>query len=228
MGVVVLAARARRGAEELPAELPAVAGLSGTTGRARPVVLAGERILPVAPGLRPLLPSGGLRRGSTVGVAASTSLVLTLLSGPSSAGSWCAVVGLPGLGVAAAVEAGIVLGRLAMVPTLPPERWVTVVAALIDAIDLVVVRPPARTAPATIRRLAARTRERGAVLAVAGSPWWPTELQLEVVRGRWHGLGEGHGHLETHDIEVACRGRRVAGHERTATLRLTAGPDGPG
>ncbi|MDP8986796.1 MAG: hypothetical protein M3N11_00370, partial [Actinomycetota bacterium] len=49
--------------------------------RARPVALAGEQVLPVLDPLRPLLPEGGLRRGTTVtvdGASGATSLALAL------------------------------------------------------------------------------------------------------------------------------------------------------
>src|SRR5581483_11245519 len=89
-----------------------VAGLvhgTGLTGLVRPasehadrVGGAGERMLPVRPELRRLLPGGGLRRGSTVAVRdgaapGSVSVLLALLAAASAAGSWCAVVGLPTL-----------------------------------------------------------------------------------------------------------------------------------
>ncbi|MEX5634340.1 DNA polymerase Y family protein [Parafrankia sp. FMc2] len=75
----------------------------------------GERILPALPALARVLPSGGLRRGTTVGVSGSSSLLLTLLAAPSQAGSWCGLVGVRSLGMLAAVEAGVVPGRLAVV-----------------------------------------------------------------------------------------------------------------
>ena len=49
---------------------------------------------PVDPTLADVLPDG-LRRGSTVSVAGSVSLLLAVLGGPSSAGAWCALIGLP-------------------------------------------------------------------------------------------------------------------------------------
>ena len=100
----------------------------GLTGLVRPASAhvphpdgVGERILPVLPELRGLFPAGGLRRGSTVLVGGSTSLLLSLLTSASSAGSWCAVVGMPDLGLVAAAEFGIALGRLALVPDPGPD-----------------------------------------------------------------------------------------------------------
>src|SRR5258705_4817871 len=60
-----------------------------------------DQSLPVAAALRPLLPGGGLRRGSTIAVATpglpreamatgATSLLYALLAEASAAGSWCA------------------------------------------------------------------------------------------------------------------------------------------
>src|SRR5918993_940204 len=79
--------------------------------------LADERLLPVVPALQPLLPGGGLRRGTPVAVTRSAALALALVAGASAAGSWVAAVGLPDLGILAAAETGIALERLALVPT---------------------------------------------------------------------------------------------------------------
>src|SRR5258705_3116245 len=94
----------------------------------------GDRILPVLPELRQLLPAGGLRRGSTVAVTPGhTSVLLALLVAASAAGSWCAVVGLPSLGALAAAELGIAMDRLALVPH-PGAEWPAVVGALLDGL----------------------------------------------------------------------------------------------
>src|SRR4051812_4516850 len=58
----------------------------------------GGDVLPVAAPLRPLLPAGGLRRGSSVSVASgtgSTSLLFGLLTAASAQGMWAGVVGVP-------------------------------------------------------------------------------------------------------------------------------------
>ena len=60
-------------------EPAALAALAGLPAAARPVALAGGKALPVLAALAGLLPGGGLRRGSTVAVAGSTSLALALL-----------------------------------------------------------------------------------------------------------------------------------------------------
>ena len=201
-------------------------GLSTTLrSSGRSAVLADERLLPVVPALRPLLPNQGLRRGATVAVGRSAALALALVAGASAAGSWVAAVGLPDLGILAAAETGIALERLALVPTPGPRAWPTVVAALLDAIDVVLVRSPPGLPPAQARRLAARARERGAVLIPLG-PWpEPADLRLVVTASAWHGLGQGHGTLRVRQVEVAVTGRGPASRERRALLWLPS-PDG--
>src|SRR3954469_25378007 len=162
--------------------------------RARPETVGrseGDRPLPVLPALEPLFATGGLRRGSAVTVRGSASLLLALLAGPSGRGAWCGVVGVPGLGLAAAAEAGIALERLALVPD-PGRDWAAVAAALLDAMEVVVVAPRGRVPDADVRRLAARARQRGAVLVPFGPVPWPgAELRLSLVDGVWEGLGDG-------------------------------------
>jgi hypothetical protein len=192
--------------------------LAGVAGVVRPVALAEERLLPVVPRLEPLLVGGGLRRGSTVSVVGSTSLALLLAAGPSTAGSWTAAVGLPALGMVAAAEAGLVLERVALVAD-PGEQWATVAAALLDAVDVVLVRPSRRLRHADARRLAARARERGSVL-VPLAPWDGADVTLSVAGGVWHGVGQGEGHLTGRQVEVVAGGRGAAARERRATLCL--------
>lgn len=183
-----------------------------------PVSLAGQHVLPVLPMLAPLLAGGALRRGSTVAVAGSMSLALALLAGPSAGGSWCAAVGLPALGLSAAAEWGVALRRLALVAH-PGQDWPSVVATLLDALDVVLAGPPARVRSADARRLVARGRERGAVLIVAG-PWEGADVRLAVVESHWQGVGDGHGHLQARRVEVVAEGRGAAARPRRARLWL--------
>jgi hypothetical protein len=192
----------------------------------RPVTLARDQVVPVLAGLRGLMPEGGLQRGSTVvvdGAGAATSLALAVAAGPSAAGGWVAVVGRDDLGLAAAVETGLVLERLALVAEPPPDQWAMVVAALIGAVDVVVVGSARRLRAADARRLAARARERGTVLIQApGGSASPLEadLRLTVVATHWQGLGAGHGHLQARRLSVEAVGRRRAARPRRAELWL--------
>ncbi len=206
--------------------LAPLAPLEELAGHARPVAMAGERLLPVLEPLAPLLPGGGLRRGTVVGISASTSLALALLAGASAAGSWCGAVGLPSLGVVAAAELGVALERFPLVAAPGnADEWAWAVAALLDAVDVVLARPPGRVGAAAARRLAARARERSTVLVVSGA--WPEALdvRLEVESAAWEGVGDGYGRLRARRVEVVAGGRGAASCQRRATLWLP-GPDG--
>lgn len=200
--------------------VPAVRGLAGLLAeRAGPD--RADRRLPVAPALAGLLPAG-LRRGSVLSVQGSAGVLLTLIAAASAEGAWCALVGLPAIGVLAAADLGVDLARLALVPE-PGPAWLGVTAALVDTFDVVVVRPPACAAPAQTRRLAARIRERGAVLVVDGA--WPgAEVDLQVLQARWEGMGSGHGRLSGYELEVQSQGRGAAHRARRAVLRLGCEP----
>jgi hypothetical protein len=199
----------------------------------RPVTIAAHRVVEVDGALAPLFPEGGLRRGSTIAVggagtsSGATTLALGLVARASRQGSWCAAVGMPSLGLVAAGELGVSLDRLALVPE-PGPQWPTVVAALLDAVELVLMAPPDRVRPADARRLGARVRERGAVLVVMQQAIrWPerVELALDVATGSWRGLGDGHGLLEARQAEVVASGRGAAARPRRARLWLP-GADG--
>ena len=189
----------------------------------RPVTFAHEQLLDVLEPLRGILPGGGLRRGSSVALdgPAATSLALALAAAPSAAGSWVATVGMPSLGLVAAAELGVSLARLALVADPGPQAWGSVVAALIDAFDVVLVRADGRVRTGDSRRLLARARERGAVVLRTGHGWQEgAEVRLTVAAGRWEGLGEGHGHLRARQVEVVVGGRRAAGREQRIRLWL--------
>lgn len=184
-------------------------------------------LLPVPQALAELFPEGGVRRGSTITVSGSSSLVLALLAEVSQHQGWCAEVGSPLLGSAAAAEAGVELERFVRVAE-PGEQWPSVVASLLEAFDIVVVHPSPRTRETDMRRLSARARERSAVLLVAGkweaahytSAWPGAQLGLTVIEQRWHGLGSGHGYLQAHELEVQSLGRGAAVRPRRATVWL--------
>jgi hypothetical protein len=182
--------------------------------------------VPVLPALRPIVPGGGLRPGSAVELAGqgSGSLGLALLAGVSRHGGWCAAVGLPELGVLSAAGMGVEPERLLLVDD-PAGRWPDVSAALLEAVDLVLLRPPDRPAAAVVRRLNALARKHGSVLAVNGQPWEGARLRLEVSESHWTGLGDGHGHLRGRQARVTAHGRGAATQGRDAWIWLP-GHDG--
>ena len=154
-------------------------------------------------------------------VTGGTSLALALVAGPSAAGSWCAAVGVPSLGLVAAAEVGVVLERFPLVAR-PGSDWPAVTAALLDAVDVVLLCPPPHVRAADARRLRARARERGAVLVTTGTSIPDADVRLTMTRGEWEGLGPGHGRLQARRVEVVATGRGAAARERRTSLWLPA------
>jgi len=164
-----------------------------------------SRALDTSPTVAGLLPGGTLKTGVAYAIEGSTSLAMALMAGPSHAGAWCGVVGVPSIGAEAAAAAGIDLERLALVPY-PGDQWMPVTAALADVLTVVLVRPPLPPSDGTVARLMARLRERGTTLIVLGR--WPNaEARLEVTRNEWNGLGDGHGYLRSRVLGVGVTGR---------------------
>ena len=189
------------------------AALARAAQRAQPVTLAREQLLPVLPAFDGLLPEPGLRRGTVTQVhgPGATSLALALLAGCSAAGSWTAVVGMPGLGLAAAGELGVVLERLLVVDVPASSPWATAGAAALDGVDALLVEVPRRLRDADARRLQARLRERGAVLVLVGAPGsFQPDLVVAAQPPVWHGVGHGWGHLQARCLPVEVSGRRSA------------------
>lgn len=194
--------------------------------RVRPLALGAERLVTVPETLAALLPQGGLPRGSTIatGGVAAASLALALAAPTTASGSWIAVVGLAQLGLLAGAELGVDLERVLLVADPGSQAWPAAVAALLDAVDLVLVRPGRPITPTVQRRLQARARDRGSVLVQVGglTSHWAQAPDL-VLRGSdpaWVGLGPGHGRLQARQLTVTAEGRRGAGRPRSERLWL--------
>ncbi|MXW75675.1 MAG: hypothetical protein F4Y27_14245 [Acidimicrobiaceae bacterium] len=201
--------------------------------RVAPMALAHQRTLPLLPAVSDLFVGGSLQRGLTVAVngIGATSMALVLAAGPSRAGSWTALVGTEELGLGAVAEAGIALERLLVVGPVDASTNAGVVAALVGAVDVVLVGSGLRFRPADLRRLSARLRESGSVLIQIGSPQIGSgkapgvDVGVRVMAAQWSGLGEGHGHLRSRKVEVRAQGRGAATRTRAVSL-LLPGPNG--
>jgi hypothetical protein len=201
--------------------------------RVRPGALAHERLLAVDPALVPLLPLGGLRRGSVIstGGVAATSLALGLAATPSGDGAWVGVVGIPSFGAAAAAELGLAVHRMFLVAAPPVGRWAEVVAAVADGAEIVIATLPSGVRVGDARRVQARLATRGAVLllsrpgerAGAGLGGFQPDLELTVTDAVWEGIGDGFGRLSARRVVVELAGRRgrAVRHEL-----LVPGPSG--
>ena len=177
-------------------------------GAVSPEAAVSDRFLPVPDALVPLVPFGGLRRGSAVRVEGSTSLLLGMAAAACRDGAWCAVVGMPDLGLAAAAELGLPLDRVALVPK-PGADSPAVLGAAVDGFDVVVLGDVPHLVERDRRQIASRLRHREAVLLTAGA--WPgVELVLSVTESRWSGVGQGYGSLRGRDLTVRVGGRGAA------------------
>ena len=212
----------------------AVALLGEAAISVTPLALAHEQTLPVLPVFEQLLPGGAIRRGSVVEVQGigATSLALSLAAGPSAAGSWTAIVGMPSIGLMAAAEAGVVLNRVLVVSPPASGSWSAVVAALIGSVDVIMVSGGKQAGSGDLRRITARLRERGSVMIRVGGPKKPSrsttiraDVELRVAACDWEGLGEGHGVLRHRHVKVDAGGRGASACPRSAEM-LLPGPSG--
>ena len=204
-------------------ELRRVAQLSA------PVTLAREHTLPVLDELRSLLPERGLRRGSTIAVRGdgSCALAIALTAEVSRTGGWVVGVGVPTLGLSAALEVGVALQRWAFVDD-PGDEAAEVVNALVSGVDLIVVGPAVRLRLSHTRRLMARLRERGtSVIQITPDPAasLAADLTIEIEQSCWTGVEWGHGRLRARRAEVVTTGRGAAARPRRLTLWMPD-PDG--
>jgi hypothetical protein len=148
----------------------------------------------------------GLHAGGVYAVD-GLSLALTVLAGPSAAGEWGAVIGVPEFGAEAAAELGVALERTVLVPD-PAGSWLEATAALADVAGLVVVRPPERVRESTAEKMRARLRRNGSALVVlCDTPalaWaaWPRADARLAAAPRWSGLGRGHGLLAERELHI--------------------------
>ncbi len=208
-----------------------LATLNELAQRIAPVQLAGERVLEFVGPLAQVFPGGGPVRGSVLGLT-DPSLIVSLCAEISALSNWVAVVGLASFGFAAVAERGGRLDRVVSIATPSGEHLPVVLGALVDAVTLTVLGPGVAVGPVVARRLSARARERGSLIAVAGdgrrvaaTRAWPEvpDLVLRVEQRRWSGLGHGYGVLSAIDADIVVEGRRAGGRtiRRSVTLATT-------
>ncbi|MBO4207917.1 hypothetical protein [Micromonospora echinofusca] len=171
--------------------------------------------LPMIPPIRRLLGSR-VRRGALVaieGEAARYSLSMVLLAGVSSAGGWCAVVGVPAFGCVAAAAYGVRPETLGLVPQ-PGAAWTDVLSALTTGMDAVLVHRPEAVPGGLARQLTAKARRSGCTVLTLGPAWEGSDLRISVVRRQWYGLAQGGGRLRR------CRVTVVASHRPRVRVDL--------
>ncbi len=180
--------------------------------------------------LASLFPQGRLARGISIGVMGSGgwSLAMALVGAALGDDGWMVGVGLEELGLVAAGELGVRLDRTVMIETPSPDTWATVVAAVIEAFDIICLGPTDYIGHREAARLSARAREAQALLLhLDGGRSWPHALDavLTVHPRHWSGIGAGHGHLQSRLVTITSTGRRSMAKPRQVDV-LLPGPDG--
>ncbi|MEY3575580.1 MAG: hypothetical protein EBX51_05490 [Acidimicrobiia bacterium] len=185
--------------------------------------------LPVVAPLAPLFGEGGLVRGRTVACTgdAALSTALALSAAATRAGSWLAVVGVPNLGIAAAIEAGVAVERIVLAqPPRASREWVATVAALVEGFEVLIVAPPASLSASDARRLQTRVMARQAVLIVVVMPTstgetsvFTSDIDVHADTVAWSGIERGAAHITQRTVQVRVNGRRCSSpREQTITL----------
>jgi hypothetical protein len=174
--------------------------------------------IPVLPGLDALFPEKGLTPGAVYSLPPHTSVMWALLAEATTNGHYVATVGRHHLGFHAAIEYGVALERLIVVPPIGRQWW-SAVAALVDVVSIVVFSPTGPIpSPSARDTLGARARERGCALMTTSS--WPgAHGQVVVEDAQWEGLGEGHGVLSSHELTLCYSPRHGASSHRVRLMR---------
>ena len=191
--------------------------------------------LPIAPSFAPLFADGGLVRGRTVACTgdAALSTALALSASATRLGSWLAVIGVPQLGVGAAIEAGVAIERIVLAqPPRASREWVATVAALVEGFDVLIVAPPTSLSAHDARRLQTRVAARQSVLIVVHLPLplaphtrlapqvFGADLDVRADTVAWSGIEQGGSHITQRMVHVRVSGRRCAS-PREATIDLS-------
>lgn len=174
--------------------------------------------LPVPSPLAELFPRASLRAGSSVAIdgAATTSLLLALAAAAVGEEAWCAIAGMPDLGLRSALDAGLDPCRLAITPA-DGEQRPQVLSALADGVGVLVLGPHLQLTPALWRSLLGRARSAD-TLVLAAAPPGRADLTLTTTSGGWAGLGEGSGRLRRRRVAVTAAGRGLAGQHEAQVL----------
>lgn len=179
-----------------------------------------ETRLPIPEMLAGLLPDA-LPRGTVAVLSGARSLPLSMIAAVTAAGGNTAIVGLPNIGLLAAVEMGADLSRLSVIPD-PGPNPVEVAAVLMDGMDLVMLSLSGRSVPLSrARAVVARAHHKGCTLLVTDGNWQGASIRLDArVCGYETTAGErgtatpGFGRISRVRVEVCARGR-ASGQVRT-------------
>ena len=177
--------------------------------------------IPVLPVVENLFPEGGLKPGAVYCLPSHTSVMWALIAHATQRDHWVASVGNDHLGFSAAIDYGVSIDRVLVVPR--TGSWWQVVSAFVDVVSVVVFHPHGPLPSPTSRdALLARARERGVAILVRGD--WPhPHARIGVEATRWSGLGQGDGVLTSQDLTLSYHPRHGSGVRRVTLMRDGSG-----
>ena len=197
--------------DEVDALRRRLAAMSGDDARA-------TAVLPVPDAMSSLFPRRGLSRGTVASSVGATTVPMAIIAEATRSGATVALVGLPRLNLAAAMDLGADLERVAVV-TDPGVDPLEVTGVLLDGIDLVVLGPETgygkrrgAVPPSRARVIAGRARKQSSTLLVMGE--WPgaaVRIESEVTEYRHvPALRSGYGRIGGFgvDVRVSASGAR--------------------
>ena len=174
---------------------------------------------PVPRALEELISRGEVRAGSSIEVTGpcGTSLALAIAAAAMGEESWCALVGMPHVGIAACADIGVDPRRTALIPD-PGTQLSSVLSALIDGIEVIVLGADLALTPAQWRTAKNRARTQGSLLIRLGEA--RCDLAVQSSSPRWVGLARGSGRLRFRSARVAACGRGAAGSGSAMEIRI--------
>jgi len=198
--------------------------------RLGPVTLSRDQLLDVPKPLLPLFPFGGLPKGFIVGFegAGSWSVAMSMAATVMGDHGWMGIVGIEEFGLVAAAELGVDLNRVLVVESPASSRLAPAMGALLEAVDVLIVKPRRLIGAEPARRIKAKATEKGRlVFHLDGARQWPTtpDIVVRSISQRWEGLDDGHGHLRHRHLDLVAHGRRSAARGRSTSI-IVPGPHG--
>ena len=161
-------------------------------------------IFPVNSALLSLFPEGGLAKGASYSLDRSASLLWSLIAEPTRQGVWCAIVGVPDLGIGIAKELGVNTNRIVLIPT-PGPKWMAILGDLIETVGICVLGSFSAPAARQLSALHSRLRSYKTSLLVRAN--WPNSKTSFAVAHQWNGAGLGEGLLQTHYLHITAKSR---------------------
>lgn len=184
---------------------------------------------PIPSALSGVLPARGLRAGSSLAVSGpcASSLALSVAAAAMGSEHWCALVGMPHVGLGALDSLGLDATRTALVPALGPRPAVSL-AALVDGISILVLGADLELSAATWRALSARARTQRSLLirvqprSFEVSAHARCDLELGSAGVQWTGLAHGSGRLRFRTAFAHAAGRGILGTGKRTAVRVPA------